>query len=82
MLAKPIRPLVGFCITGWLLFFSLSGLVAWRLYPKILLRLQGSEYPSWARILSERKRALRAISWQDPRPLYLFLGDSHIEGGD
>jgi len=82
MLAKPIKPLVVFCITGWLLFFSLSGLVAWRLYPKILLRLQGSESPSWARILSDRKRALRAISWQDPRPLYLFLGDSHIEGGD
>jgi len=63
------------------IFFAFR-LVAWRLYPKILLRLQGSESPSWARILSDRKRALRAISWQDPRPVYLFLGDSHIEGGD
>ena len=44
--------------------------------------MQGLESPSWTQILSERKKALRVLSWQDPRPLYLFLGDSHIEGGD
>jgi len=70
------------CVAGWTLFFSLSGLVAWRVYPKILLLLQSSESPIWTQILSERKRTLRAITWQDPRPLCLFLGDSHIEGGD
>jgi len=82
MITRSFRSLLIVCATGWLLFLSLSGLVAWRLYPKILLRLQGSESPSWSQILSERKKALRALSWQDPRPLHLFLGDSHIEGGD
>jgi lysophospholipase L1-like esterase len=82
MIIKSCRFLVIVCTTGWLLFFLLSGVVAWRLSPKILLRLQRPKSPSWAQITSERKKSLSSISWHDPRPLYVFLGDSLVEGGD
>ena len=82
MIIKNYRSLAAICLSGWLLFFLLSGLVAYRLYSKLVLYLQKPASIGWDQILSERRMSLCARSWNDPRPLFIFLGDSHVEGGD
>jgi len=82
MIMKNYRSLAVICLTGWLLFFLLSGLVAYRLCSNLILHLQKPASIGWNQILLERKKSLGARSWHDPRPLFIFLGDSHVEGGD
>jgi lysophospholipase L1-like esterase len=82
MIMKSYRSLAVICLAGWLLFFLLSGLVAHRLCSKLILHLQKPASIGWDQILIERKKSLSSRSWHDPRPLFIFLGDSHIEGGD
>jgi hypothetical protein len=66
---------------GWIVALMLFAVLApqlWRHFERRISFLQGL---SWEKTFLEKSNDLANISWKDSRPLDLFFGDSHVEGG-